>query len=105
SNPPFGRIKTSDNETCIYTGGDFEFKIIEKSMLVARDGVFIVPQMSSPFKYSGERFYQKLTSGKAVEFMNQTGINLEPNCGIDTSIYKNEWKGVSVICEVVLASC
>lgn len=104
SNPPFGRIKTSDNTTCIYTGGDFEFKIIEKSMLIARYGVFIVPQMSSPFKYSGERFYQTLSTGKAVEFMKQTGINLEPNCGIDTSIYKNEWKGVSVICEVLLAS-
>ncbi|UTC25983.1 methyltransferase [Phage vB_KsaM-C1] len=105
SNPPFGRINTSENNTCIYTGGDFEFKIIEKSMLVARDGVFIVPQGSTPFKYSGQHSFQQLKTGKAINFMSQTGIHLEPNCGIDTSIYKNEWKGVSVICEVVLASC
>lgn len=102
SNPPFGQIKTSEIKTNLYTGGDFEFKIIESGSKIARHGVYILPQNSSPFKYSGVKFYTSLKSGKGVDFTTKTGIELSPNCGIDTSIYKNEWKGVSVICEVVL---
>ncbi len=103
SNPPFGQIKTSLNKSCVYTGGDFEFKIIEKSMLISKYGLYIVPQGSSPFTYSGKPYYEELVQGKAINFIKKTGIILSSNCGIDTSIYKNQWKGVSVICEVVCA--
>jgi hypothetical protein len=103
SNPPFGQINTSLNKSCVYTGGDFEFKIIEKSMLISNYGVYIVPQGSSPFTYSGKPYYEELKKGKAINFMKNTNIKLSGNCGIDTSIYKKEWKGVSVICEVVCA--
>jgi len=101
SNPPFGQIKTSNIQTGRYSGGNFEFKIIESGSKIARYGVYLVPQTSSSFEYSGKPYYKPLKNGKAMDFTNQTGIELHPNCGIDTSIYKKEWKGVSVICEVV----
>lgn len=102
SNPPFGKIRTSDINSLSYTGGDFEYKLIESAMKIAGLGVFIIPQMSAPFKYSGERMYTKLEDGKFKKFTDQTGIVMQPNCGIDTAYYKNEWKGVSPICEIVI---
>lgn len=34
-------------------------------------------------------------------FREQTGLALEPNCGIDTSIYRDEWHGTSPQVEIV----
>lgn len=100
SNPPFGAIK-GDNFKGNYTGSNFEYKVIEKASELATYGVFILPQQSAPFRYSGERQYREEENDKAAKFREQTGIIMQPNCGIDTAIYKDEWKGVSPICEVV----
>jgi len=102
SNPPFGRIKRPDGKGAPrYTGGDFEYHVIDISAHLASYGVFILPQMSSGFKYSGRQHYQRDTAGKAVDFQGKTGIYLGPSCGIDTACYLNDWKGVSPLCEVV----
>jgi len=100
SNPPFGVIK-GDNFSGKYTGGQFEYKVIEHASRIANYGVFILPQMSAPFKYSGERYYQHSESDKALKFREQTGIIMVAGCGIDTAMYRDEWRGVSPICEVV----
>ncbi|MDR6818477.1 hypothetical protein J2X76_003654 [Neorhizobium sp. 2083] len=102
SNPPFGNIKRPDGKSAPrYTGAEFEFHVIDIAAQLANYGVFILPQMSSGFKYSGSQHYRRDTSGKAFEFQQKTGIYLGPSCGIDTASYLNEWRGVSPLCEVV----
>jgi predicted RNA methylase len=94
SNPPFGAIKGDD-----YTGS---YKVIELASRLADFGAFILPQMSAPFRYSGQQTYTEEESPKVKAFREQTGIVMEPSCGFDTSIYKNEWRGVSPACEIVV---
>jgi hypothetical protein len=100
SNPPFGAVK-GDSYAGPYTGGQFEYKVIELASRVAKYGVFILPQMSAPFRYSGERNYRNEEADKAKKFREQTGIVMEPNCGIDTAQYKAHWHSVSPVCEIV----
>lgn len=100
SNPPFGAIK-GDKFAGKYTGGQFEYKVIERASTIAEYGVFILPQMSTPFRYSGEPFYREDEGDKPRKFREQTGIVMQPSCGIDTALYRGEWKGVNPICEVV----
>lgn len=101
SNPPFGRIK-ADDYVGPYSGSEFEYKVIEIASRVADFGAFILPQMSAPFRYSGQQGYRNEESDKARKFREQTGIVMEPNCGIDTAIYKSEWRGVAPVCEIVV---
>lgn len=100
SNPPFGNIK-EDGFKGKYTGSNFEHKIIELASRIARYGVFIIPQNSASFEYSGKRNYQERISDKCQKFIDQTGIVMGPSCGIDTAFYKDDWNGVSPICEIV----
>jgi predicted RNA methylase len=103
SNPPFGNIKTGDCSNWLdYKGSDFEFKVLDVASKIAKHGSFIVPQASTDFKYSGERNFTPVTPmGKVKKFLNETGLIIEPSCGIDTSVYLNDWKGVKPICEII----
>lgn len=60
SNPPFGKIKTGIGEnkkiTLKYKGSEFEFMAIEIASIIASRGVFILPQASTPFIYSGSQW-------------------------------------------------
>jgi predicted RNA methylase len=97
SNPPFGNIKTGrDNDGL----GGFEFSAIKRASQLAKRGVFILPQMSTPFKYSGNSHYEETMPNKVKSFIEKTGIEYEFNCGIDTSGYLKEWRGVSPMCEI-----
>ncbi|WP_320337779.1 MULTISPECIES: class I SAM-dependent methyltransferase [Citrobacter] len=101
-NPPFGKINTSEARTGDYTGSEFEYKIITHAKSFASMGVYIVPQGSAGFKYSGNRYYDNsMPSAKYHKFNIQTGLTLHPGCGIDTSIYKDEWNGTKIITESV----
>lgn len=100
SNPPFGNIKRQFNSPR-YSGKDFEFHVIDIAAHVASNGTFIVPQMSAGFNYSGRREYSRQTDGKAVKFQELTGLFFASGCGLDTDFYRQEWKGVSPLCEVV----
>lgn len=102
SNPPFGNIKTSDSSNLRYTGSEFEYKIIERASQIAKFGAFIIPQYSSGFKYSGTQMFEIYHSPKYKKFMKDTGMELHPGCGIDTSFYLKEWHGVSPLCEVAV---
>lgn len=101
SNPPFGRIP-GDGFKGKYTGGEFEYRVIEIASRLADFGAFILPQMSAPFRYSGQQCFSYDESDKARKFREQTGIEMEPNCGIDTSLYQRDWRGVSPVCEIVV---
>lgn len=102
SNPPFGNIKAGSSFKGNYTGSSFEYKVIELASRVAEMGVFIVPQASAPFRYSGAQHYSTQIDKECKKFIDQTGLELGMNCGIDTSAYLNEWKGVSPMCEIVV---
>lgn len=100
-NPPFGKINTSEAHTGSYTGGEFEYKIIEHGSTLSDYGVWIVPQGSAGFVYSGARYYERRESAKYKKFADQTALHFEAGCGIDTSIYRDQWYGTNVVCEVV----
>ncbi|MEF2073513.1 methyltransferase [Consotaella aegiceratis] len=102
SNPPFGRVRRQDGKRAPrYTGADFEFHVIDIAAHLARYGVFILPQMSAGFKYSGQPFYDRHKDGKAVEFQKLTGLHFEAGVGVDTTIFRDQWHGVAPICEIV----
>jgi hypothetical protein len=101
SNPPFGNIK-SDGAKHNYTGAKFEYRVIELASRIADFGAFILPQMSAPFRFSGQQCYREEETDDCRKFREQTGINMESGCGIDTSIYKGDWRGVSPTCEIVV---
>lgn len=101
SNPPFGAIKAEDFAGK-YTGSQFEYRVIEIASRLAEFGAFILPQMSAPFRFSGQQCYREDESDRARKFREQTGILMEPGCGVDTSMYRNEWRGVSPVCEIVV---
>lgn len=101
SNPPFGTIK-ADDYCGPYKGGQFEYKVIETASRVADFGAFILPQMSAPFRLSGQQCFRPDESDKARKFREQTGIVMEHGCGVDTAIYRSEWRGVAPACEIVV---
>lgn len=101
SNPPFGKIP-ADGFTGKYTGGLFEYRTIEVASRLGRRGVFIVPQGSAPFRYSGERRrFREESSPQCVLFREQTGLVMEMGCSVDTSIYRDQWHGTSPAVEIV----
>lgn len=102
SNPPFGRIKRAEGKGAPrYTGAEFEFHILDIAAHLARWGVFIVPQMSAGFDYSGQSHYKRQTAGKAVEFQSKFGLHFEAGCGVDTAVYRDDWHGVAPTVEIV----
>jgi Predicted RNA methylase len=102
-NPPFGNINTSQAYTGRYTGSEFEYKIIDRARYYASMGVWIVPQGSAGFKYSGHSYYDdSVQTPKYHRFNRETGLVLTPGVGIDTSIYRDEWHATKVICESVI---
>ncbi|MFJ3366415.1 class I SAM-dependent methyltransferase [Streptomyces anthocyanicus] len=102
ANPPFGRITRSGNAPG-YTGPYFEYHAIAVASLIARNGAFIIPDMSAPFRHIGRPGYRNLDrheSARYNAFHRQTGIVLRDNVGIDASMYEG-WRGVSPHIEVV----
>ena len=100
-NPPFGHIKTGKHNGD-YTGGEFEYKVIEVASRIADFGAFIIPQMSAPFEYSGQQCYRERITDKYKKFHDQTGIELGMNCGIDANYHIDDWRCVKPTCEIVL---
>ena len=102
SNPPFGNItRVGEKVGLKYTGADFEFITIEIASKISKTGTFILPQSSTPFKYSGQRNMETMSSPKYEKFRQQTGFEMDFNCGIDTGCYLNDWRGVKPLCEIV----
>lgn len=103
SNPPFGKTKRHGRSAPRYKGGTFEYHVLDIARDLAESGMFIVPQGAAPFNYSGSRYFERRESDAYEAFREQTGITLEPGCGVDTSFYLNDWRGVSPMTEIVVA--
>ena len=103
SNPPFGNVKTGIQKHWLnYTGSGFEFKIVEIASVISDYGVFILPQMSCGFEYSGKQGFSKNESNAYQKFNKQTELTLSMNCGFDTSAYLSDWHGVKPVVEIAL---
>ncbi|MCA1868528.1 hypothetical protein HW571_22900 [Agrobacterium genomosp. 3] len=63
-------------------------------------GAFIIPQQSASFQYSGRHFYERQTKGKGVDFEKATGLAMDAGVGVDTSIFRNDWKDTNIITEI-----
>ena len=92
SNPPFGRMTGAGRKGPAYTGAEFEFKIIDIASQIAEFGTFLLPQMSAGFRYSGARFYERQDNTKYARFTRDTGLHLDAGAGVDTSIFREDWK-------------
>jgi hypothetical protein len=104
SNPPFGALPRTADAPGGYRGRRFEYHVIALAATLAGRGVFIIPQNASPFAYSGQSAMdQHGGDDEYRRFAAVTGIELEPNCGIDTSYYDDQWRGVSPRVEIVQA--
>lgn len=109
SNPPFGRIAANKVEWAGYKGSNFEYKAIAVARTMAKRGLFIAPQNSVPFKYSGNRYMEYLPEDRwstvLKAFVRDTGLEILPDgVGIDTTTVQDLWHGVSPsveVCEVV----
>ena len=102
-NPPFGRIDRRGKSARTYRGPLFEFHVVALAADLAERGVFVLPQGSAPFSYSGTGCYRTKACPQYQTFLQQTGIELEMNCGIDTSLYQSNWLDVAPSVEIVCA--
>ena len=102
SNPPFGATQRNGGKAPRYTGDKFEYHLIDIASDIADDGVFIIPQMSAPFAFSGKQCFQQTPSNHYNKFLEQTGCELTNGCGVDCEYHREDWHGVSVSVEIVL---
>lgn len=100
SNPPFGHIPISTSPPR-YKGKEFDLAIIDLAADYTDHGVFILPQSHSPFLYSGH-YFKPNPAPKITKFLKETGHSLDVGIGIDTSVYKKDWKTTNIVCEVVI---
>ena len=103
ANPPFGATQRAGGKGPRYSGNRFEYHVIDIASDLADYGAFIIPQASAPFQYSGVPSYRVQHAEAYEAFKQQTGIQLEPSCGIDCDYYRDEWRGVAPAVEVVVA--
>jgi hypothetical protein len=101
SNPPFGNKFGKENKSPKYTGGEFEYKIMDIASHMGRWGTFILPQSSAGFKYSGAQYYDRVNNSKYDRFFKDTGLETNAGCGIDTSLYRDSWKSTNILTEIV----
>lgn len=106
-NPPFGRVSRGPDEKARantgrpykgprYRGPEFEFNLIDLASDYADHGVFILPQMSSPFQFSGARYYRRDRQTKAYQrFEKETGLYGDAAIGIDTTVFKDDWQNIT----------
>lgn len=103
SNPPFGAVQRNGKTGPRFTGPEFEYHVIDIAGTIADEGAFIIPQMSAPFRYSGEPCFREEIDARYRRFTEQTGITLRNNIGIDTTFYQDDWHGVSPRVEIAVA--
>ena len=112
SNPPYGKqVKTDTKNLLKYQGSNFEYKTIELgAILGAYDGAFLIPQDSSPFRYSGKRQNfdgvenEKYKSNEYKKFVVQNDLEIVPNIGFSTEVFDEDdnWKDVTITTEIAI---
>lgn len=107
SNPPYGtcpkeyKDKYSDH---LKYFGERELMAVELALKYSRDANFIIPPGSSDVQFSGRPYMDTRESRKLTRFRKVLGedyfFKFEID-GVDTSIYKDDWKGTSILTECV----
>lgn len=98
-NPPFG--KTAKIKGPRYAGED-DLAVVDIAADIARWGVFILPSMSVPFRFSGRPSYERWPSAKYDRFHKATGIEIACE-STDADFARGMWRGVKPDVEVVSA--
>lgn len=99
SNPPFGTIATDGRRSPRYTGGRFEYSVMDIASHVADFGAFIAPASSFPFRASGRHGAIHEPDQRHRDFVSQTGIRLGWS-SVDCEFAKKLWRGVSPNVEI-----
>lgn len=103
SNPPFGKDMNKRTNDFLNMTTERDLMVLELCLRYAKGGYFIMPQGSCPYTYSGRQMgYEdkpERWSGKWKRFMKANKDFLfNISCdGIDSSIYKEEWKGLNTM--------
>ncbi|WP_280498878.1 hypothetical protein [Nocardia farcinica] len=101
ANPPFGPRPRTGNAPG-YRGPRFEYHVIALASHLARHGVFLVPQTSAPFRYSGgQEMLEGQGDAEYKRFSSGTGIALEPGCSVDTAFHDPYWHQPAPRTEIV----
>jgi len=100
SNPPYGRVKRNGSGPR-YRGSAFEYHVIDIASTLADQGVFLIPQTSAPFKFTGGGDGRVVEGLAYTRFRRETGITLCSGLGIDANLWRTEWHGVSPVVESV----
>ncbi|WP_346659972.1 hypothetical protein [Chryseolinea sp. H1M3-3] len=108
SNPPSGVDMNKGDYSWLNYQGHRDLKALEICLRYGKNGMFILPSGSVPFKYSGAQYYddnKERYSQKFKKFLRENkDFNFSMQCdGIDASIYLEEWKNLAggIGCEVV----
>lgn len=104
SNPPYGRFNAANGKGLRYTGSDCHYAVIDVASEIARNGVFLLPQNATPFRFSGKNRYSEVAGSEArayEAFRDQTGIEFTFNAGIDTEFYRDDWRDVGITVEII----
>lgn len=100
SNPPFGKVQSAPRNL----RHPAEYEVIRVASRIARLGVFVLPAGSIPFCVGQGRMSQfDIHCAKYEKFSAETGIKLEPNCGIITVGEDIRWHGTNIATEIALA--
>lgn len=105
SNPPYGSLSGAAGASPRYTGSKCEYSVVDIASDHADLGVFLIPQASVPFVCSGSSFTRQVpqdAKSAYSRFVEQTGIELKPNMGIDTSFAESLWRGTSIRTEITI---
>lgn len=100
-NPPFGAVTRSGNAPR-YRGRQFEYHMLDLVSDIADYGIFILPQASVPFRYSGQSSFETIADGVSDSLYKQTRIRLEMNCGLDMSVHAKNWRDTTPNVEIAL---
>jgi len=106
SNPPFGNMTKGMGKGPRYQNNDAEYAVIDVASDLAAEGVFILPQQSVPFRQSCDHnvlFDEGNVTAKYRRFVQQTGVELGPNFGIDCRFAEELWRGTKI--RVEIATC
>ncbi|HSF40340.1 MAG TPA: methyltransferase domain-containing protein [Thermoanaerobaculia bacterium] len=94
ANPPFGRCKGVP-----LSGVPLDLNVVAVAARLARNGVFILPQESCPFVYSGRGGHRPRQSSAYEKLRASVDVVLRCS-SIDCRGYRDLWRGVSPSVEI-----
>ena len=105
SNPPFGKFPKKFSDNLPLKTFPFEQNLMYHAMKFSNFGVFIVPSSSSPYLFSRKKMSEENKNHSFLKFkekMKEQNCEISFNCGLDTSLYKDKWKGTIQVPEIII---